>query len=1472
MKKIAAVIAAVSIFAMCLPSYAEIVKVDYSLYSTQLSELEEKAAEINNLIEKCRGIGLEPDYEIMRGAVLERYTGYLKDELTNGVSYRSEENGYSESDVKHIYDYNVSSLNDIADEAIANLNAYLAGISEPMSVPRVVTSETVIDGTTVTAETESGGVTERNKVFLNGFGHYTAYNHFDFFGDTGASLIQMEIGMSSYMRPANGITDWLTGYYEKPDATIEITQEKSRHGKKSLKVTNKTERTNNYYMNITQPVKVEPKTQYTFRFYAKGTNIKNFVFKTKAAGTFSRISYDNSVTLNDWTKYEVTFTTDDEQTTDRVYLSTEGKTDELYIDDVGLYKTGSNVNMLSNGGFEYEDAADTLLDADNEVLWEFEERLKSAEEKNIKVDVLLTMHYFVWELAEQYPDILEEGNSFGFRLTHEAAQRACKLHAETITGIADKYKCVNSICLANEPQTNPRFGDDESYYREAYTEHLKDIYGDHNSYNRLNGTSYADIAEVPFPTGGISSKTTMTSYDYTLFADKIGTEWIRLTAEYVKNVTDKPVHIKQLMYFGWADESDRRWMTAVGFDPQEYHELIDINGNDGDLRIPANYDGDISSFMEGRGVQQSMWYDFLTSIKEAPVFNSEDHILANADKLYRDEHKKLIDAAQWMGAVHGRTMTATWIFDRSENRSETYESIMYRPDLYETVSEINMDLNRLADEVYAVMEAPKNIGILYSETTRHYNKYHINTMYKAYENCLYNGLKPGFVVESQLDKADNYDLLIIPYATHVKEEVINKLKNYTQNGGKLIIIGDGCFEYNERLIKHSAADVNSITSDAVTVKMSLDGNYQANIAKDELFGAIYDEANRLGLCKVEIRDNVTGKRTDDVEYSVAEHEETKIISICNYDWDADKNVSLYVDGVKVQNSTELRSGKKLLSDIELKSYKPILLKVGVDEKSIETSISDISISEDRIYCTLTAGEKLQNAMLAAAVYDEYGRLESAATADTGLMEIGQSNEYNLDSTADTTGKTVKLMLWDKGLKPIISPAFYDPLSDTEYRLEFVKEASAEALSVVYDGLFDGNAAVEYDEEKQCVAIGGVGQDTAFILGDDVIKSNFVMEADLSYKKNDDHRGKAVSLGLVFGYQDSGNFTVMKYNPENGTVIMSNGISGTRCSRYAEKGNGTSVMVGEEETAHLKLVVNEGLMEFFVNGELCYTYLSPDETRAEETVAANQRANNFTKPGRVGIFSNADRTTVLVDNIRVREIKDMDKPYYSNTYMDNTIPVALSNDISALNSSFFAGHSLTSSNWGKLTYAAGKDDAWANTGNYSNLSLSGNYEIDMSFAFVNPLNASRWIGLVFGMHVSNGINYYNIAGVRENGELFIEQKQISTDGDETEALSASKVEGTCIKTLSEDKQNPDYAAGTNDYLLSYIPSGYSSVDPLDINPKRHNMQLEVSGNIASLTFEGTTVSCTIDKNSVDGLFGIRAAGTAANIYSLRAVKK
>lgn len=988
--------------------FAEKVNVSYSNYSADIETVKTNISTIKTLMEQCETKGISTDYENMRLKILERYTGYLESELNDGVDYRTTENGYTEDDVKSIYDYNVSCLKEISTQTISDLNSYLNGTKQSFEVPEILTSKTETDGRLIYSDILKDGTKSKEKVFLNGVGHYTAYQDIDFLKATGNDIIQMEIGVSTHCVATNHVKDWIGGWYLKPEYTVERVTTQHHSGSASLKITNKTQNTTNYYYAMQQSVKVKPNTKYTFSFYAKGTNINHFVYKTTADNTFKWIGLNGAVNLGDWTKYSVTYRTGAKQTEDRIYLSTEGITDELYIDDVSLVERGSTANLLTNGGFEEEEDPEKVIDSDPSKLWKYEEIFKEAEEKNMKISLLLSPQYFVNELYNIYPDLKSSNDTLGFVMLHPVAVKALKYHIETILNVAKKYKSVNDICLANEPKNETKAGGDESFYKEQWTSYLEEQYGTVGNLNKAWNKSYESFSDAEFPPHiFVSNKM---SYDYIHFNNLITTEWVRILSETAKDTApDLPVHMKIMAYISSTEDYDKRWLMGTGLDPQMVSPYLDINGNDSEMRFVPGSGKTYSEFMEQKRFAQSMLYEYLGSIKEAPVFNSEDHIIYNGDKDYSIAQRKLMSVSQWMGAVHGRNMDCMWIWDRNSGRTETYESIMYRPDVYEKMCEANLDLKRLADEVYAVIESEGKVGILYSETSRIYSESHINAVNAAFENTLFNGVKPTFITDNT--KESDCKLIIVPYAPYVKQSTINFLENHIQNGGKVIIMGDNSLKYNENSDEYSSYDLKYIKKNSTVVTASPASNRDyIEYDKDGLLQNISKAVKTLKIADVELVDSKTGERTKDVEYMSVDYNGGKLISICNYDWDNDKDVSLYIDGKKAEFLKELRSGENLFGDFTIKSYDPVL--IFVPGESEDVFIENVNISGKYVRFNIVSKEKTGNAVLLVAVYGKDNRtLEDVKDFEISMeKQTTLPKECNFDF--DLNDKKISIMLWN----------------------------------------------------------------------------------------------------------------------------------------------------------------------------------------------------------------------------------------------------------------------------------------------------------------------------------------------------------------------------------------------------------------------------------------------------------------------------
>ena len=433
-----------------------------------------------------------------------------------------------------------------------------------------------------------------------------------------------------------------------------------------------------------------------------------------------------------------------------------------------------------------------------------------------------------------------------------------------------------------------------------------------------------------------------------------------------------------------------------------------------------------------------------------------------------------------------------------------------------------------------------------------------------------------------------------------------------------------------------------------------------------------------------------------------------------------------------------------------------------------------------------------------------------------------------------------------------------------YVNELAAADSLKDLELVGGGNLNGTPHMEYSEEKQSMYFESVSSNSGFLLPPYVNMNNFVMEADFAYEN-----GSNIFYGMIFNYRDNQNFTDIRYNPINGNVTMDNAISEIMKGRNAENGNGASVTAAEGKETHLKLIVNNGRMEFFVNDELCYTYYS----NTENPSGTHTQSRDFTEGGRLGLFFKGD-AYMTVKNLKVRTVdKQYDTAYYSNSWNDNKYERSSDfKNMRELSNAWKTG-SLNDGNWGELSYYG---DNWNNVGIYKDdIKLTGDYTIDMNFSFKYPRNASRFIGFAIGgtKNKTTGNFRYILAAVKPDGGMFIQEKEVS-DSSESTIKSA---EGSCANTIPENKKNvsdppQDTEQNPGTYLVSYMPQNFNHngneyPDNYDVTSRRHNLHLEVKDGNVSMTFEGTTI--TLDPEvGTDGLFGIRSAGMDANIYSLR----
>jgi len=118
-----------------------------------------------------------------------------------------------------------------------------------------------------------------------------------------------------------------------------------------------------------------------------------------------------------------------------------------------------------------------------------------------------------------------------------------------------------------------------------------------------------------------------------------------------------------------------------------------------------------------------------------------------------------------------------------------------------------LDLLRLGNEVHAFQTAPARIALVYSPTSLLYNFF--NGKYEYPQDITYlalnfSGEKIDFITERQLaqNKAGQYQLIFVPGVTHISLEADDGLKDYSTNGGLLVLVGEGNLEYDQMNLRN----------------------------------------------------------------------------------------------------------------------------------------------------------------------------------------------------------------------------------------------------------------------------------------------------------------------------------------------------------------------------------------------------------------------------------------------------------------------------------------------------------------------------------------------------------------------------------------------------------------------------------------------------------------------------------------------
>jgi hypothetical protein len=449
---------------------------------------------------------------------------------------------------------------------------------------------------------------------------------------------------------------------------------------------------------------------------------------------------------------------------------------------------GYGINIVQHAEFGPIAVYPSENQTDDSAITRLSEELDRAAKAGLAVDWLLSPHYVPEWLIAKYPALRKPRADF-FPFSVYAPQPRDLIRRfvhEVVARIKDKPALL-SICLSNEPINCE---EPDALSTAAWRQWLKTRHGDITTLNSRWGTTYASFDQIPQPNPLNRSAEPRPGgawCDFCRWNDEYFADFHRMLADAVHEVAPRiPVHIKVTTPHLWQASEAR-----TGDDAGLFGRFTQINGNDSinlwSFDPPASHSierGD-SEFAQGWR-ENAIGYELERSTHDAPVFNSENHLIFDREPRYVPPAH--VRAALWMGAIHGQSATTLWVWQREKSnpQGDFAGDFIERPSCAEAVGIVCHDLNRAAPQITALQNAPPDVLILQSMTAAVWDGARYDSAFlKTYTALSFTGVKIGFLAESELerDAVLTAPLLIVPDNLHLSDKAFAALASFK---GKVI--------------------------------------------------------------------------------------------------------------------------------------------------------------------------------------------------------------------------------------------------------------------------------------------------------------------------------------------------------------------------------------------------------------------------------------------------------------------------------------------------------------------------------------------------------------------------------------------------------------------------------------------------------------------------------------------------------------
>lgn len=912
-------------------------------YAYSKDDYTSKINEIKQLIEQCTEKNIAADYENVAYNTLCMFQNYLEEDIENNVA--AEQLQYNEAYLEQLY-----------LDTKYRLSGYLSG--ELQAEKPVGKNEAAGRGINGKLFTDKDGY----PIISTGYGHFgSVAAEAEKLQGIGADNMAIEMG-PIHISKATDICGWRLagGNY----GSFERTASAEREGY-LLKIIN----SGNGECSIEQTVPVEAGAKYIVSICAKADNRTLCWFEN---------SSQRKIIETEWAEYswEVTAQADFYN----VLLGISSQTTGLYLDNIQIKKDGSEENILLNGDFEkgkgyyFKNQYSYVTDA-----------LEKAGQNNIAVNLLITsaksyMPDFIFEL---YPEAcnINPGyyNTFGYIINHKEMLEYLTESYKFIAHMVKSYPALNSIIIANEPRYETLCA--PQFYNPLFRKYMSEVYDDIDALNLCCNTDYNSFDEVTMPE---SMEYTPLGYDWVSFNENMTAEFFKSVSEAVKSSCSKPISIKienPLIFQSY--ETSQKYLR-YGINIEKLNPYFDIAGCD-------NYC--VYNWKETRSDTMA-WYDMLGSLTGKPIYNSEEHVIPDADEYFGPEQAEYVRYNLWQGAVHGKTMSSLWSYYRTYDSSKVlYNALLHRPDCIFEAGKTALQLREYSSVIAEIINKKYDAAMLYSKASRVYSsKEYAKSFTNAYKAAVNAGIKTGFVTEENISKLDDYKILIIPNVQYTSAEAVEGIKKFIDNGGITVMLNSAeCLKYDEHMNENDISAVNYIVENSIcSTTLSL--------------GADLAGVNEFDVRLLNSEENAVS----DFDWQYVYKNGKYYVNICNIGT-SDAEIQIICNNKRAEKVYDELTGK-FLNSLTAEVNKPMLISFEAKIPVIDFDILSVSGEKDFSAEIKSLCSESYTVTAAFVLRDNEGNIKSVS-ANTRCFEPDEIKKVTAGFSELSKDDTVSIEIW-----------------------------------------------------------------------------------------------------------------------------------------------------------------------------------------------------------------------------------------------------------------------------------------------------------------------------------------------------------------------------------------------------------------------------------------------------------------------------